>query len=46
MENQDDDEISIKNNSEDIVIKKSAFNKLVVGAISAVVFLHFLAVMY
>ena len=42
MENQDGDEISIKNNSEDIVIKKSVFNKLVVGAISAVVVSAFL----
>ena len=35
MENQDGDEISIKNDSEDVVIKKSAFNKLLVGIISA-----------
>ena len=35
MENQDGDEISIKNNSEDVVIKKSVFNKLLVGIISA-----------
>ncbi len=28
MENQDGDEISVKNNSEDVVIKKSTFNKL------------------
>jgi len=35
MENQDGDEISIKNNSQDVVIKKSAFNKLLVGVISA-----------
>jgi len=35
MENQDGDEISIKSNSEDMVIKKSAFNKLLVGVISA-----------
>jgi len=35
MENQDDDETSIKNNSEEVVIKKSAFNKLLVGIISA-----------
>jgi len=42
MENQDDNEISIKNNSEDVVIKKSAFNKLLVGIISAVVVSAFL----
>ena len=42
MENQDDNEISIKNNSEDVVIKKSTFNKLLVGVISAVVFSAFL----
>ncbi len=42
MENQDGDEISIKNNSEDVVIKKSAFNKLLVGVISAVVVSAFL----
>jgi len=42
MENQDDNEISIKNNSEDVVIKKSAFNKLLVGVISAVVVSAFL----
>ena len=35
MENQDDNEISIKNNSEVVVIKKSVFNKLLVGIISA-----------
>ena len=35
MENQDDNEISVKNNSEDVVIKKSVFNKLLVGVISA-----------
>jgi len=35
MENQNGDEISIKNNSEDVVIKKSTFNKLLVGIISA-----------
>jgi len=35
MKNQDGDEISIKNNSEGMVIKKSAFNKLLVGVISA-----------
>ena len=35
MENQDGDEISIKNNSEEVVIKKSVFNKLLVGIISA-----------
>jgi len=42
MENQDDNEISVKNNSEDVVIKKSAFNKLLVGVISAVVVSAFL----
>ena len=42
MENQDGDEISIKNNSKDVVIKKSAFNKLLVGIISAVVISAFL----
>jgi len=42
MENQDGDEISIKNDSEDVVIKKSAFNKLLVGVISAVVVSAFL----
>jgi len=42
MENQDGNEISIKNNSENVVIKKSAFNKLLVGVISAVVFSAFL----
>ena len=42
MENQDGNEISIKNNSEDVVIKKSAFNKLLVGVISAVVVSAFL----
>jgi len=42
MENQDGDEISIKNNSKDVVIKKSAFNKLLVGIISAVVVSAFL----
>ena len=42
MENQDGDEISVKNNSEDVVIKKSAFNKLLVGVISAVVVSAFL----
>ena len=35
MENQDGNKISIKNDSEDVVIKKSAFNKLLVGVISA-----------
>ena len=42
MENQDDNEISVKNDSEDVVIKKSAFNKLLVGVISAVVVSAFL----
>jgi len=42
MENQDSDEISIKNNSEEVVIKKSTFNKLLVGIISAVVVSAFL----
>jgi len=42
MENQDGNEISIKNNSEDVVIKKSTFNKLLVGIISAVVVSAFL----
>jgi len=42
MENQDGDEISVKNNSEDVVIKKSTFNKLLVGVISAVVVSAFL----
>jgi len=42
MENQDSDEISIKNNSEEVVIKKSTFNKLLVGVISAVVVSAFL----
>jgi len=42
MENQDGDGISIKNDSEDVVIKKSAFNKLLVGVISAVVVSAFL----
>jgi len=42
MENQDDNEISIKNNSEVVVIKKSTFNKLLVGVISAVVISAFL----
>ena len=42
MENQDDNEISVKNDSEDVVIKKSAFKKLLVGVISAVVVSAFL----
>ena len=42
MENQDDNEISVKNDSEDVVIKKSTFNKLLVGVISAVVVSAFL----
>jgi len=42
MENQDGNEISIKSNSEDVVIKKSTFNKLLVGVISAVVVSAFL----
>jgi len=42
MENQDDNKISVKNDSEDVVIKKSAFKKLLVGVISAVVVSTFL----